>query len=114
MKNLPCVKLGVVAVSRDCFPLSLSQRRRDSLTAAYNARYGAIEKITTIIENEKDAMQALEELRASGVNALVVYLGNFGPEGPETLLAERFGCPVMFAAAAEESGEDLVDGRLLS
>ena len=111
MKNLPCVKLGVVAVSRDCFPLSLSQRRRDSLTAAYNARYGAIEKIPTIIENERDAMQALEELKAAGVNALVVYLGNFGPEGPETLLAERFGGPVMFAAAAEESGEDLVDGR---
>lgn len=90
MNNLPCVKLGVVAVSRDCFPLTLSQRRRDSLTAAYNARYGGIEKIPTIIENETDAVQALEELRAAGVNALVVYLGNFGPEGPETLLAERF------------------------
>ena len=62
MNNLPCVKLGVVAVSRDCFPLTLSQRRRDSLTAAYNARYGGIEKIPTIIENETDAVQALEEL----------------------------------------------------
>jgi L-fucose isomerase-like protein len=111
MNNLPSVKLGVVAVSRDCFPISLSHRRRDTLTAAYGARYGDIVKIPTIIENEKDAVKALEEVRAAGVNALVIYLGNFGPEGPETLLAQRFGGPVMFAAAAEESGSDLVDGR---
>lgn len=31
-------------------------------------------------------------------NALVVYLGNFGPETPETLLAKRFHGPVMYVA----------------
>ena len=48
-------------------------------------------------------MKALAELRANEVNALVVFLGNFGPEGPETMLAEKFGGPVMFCAAAEEN-----------
>lgn len=86
MSNLAWSQLAATA-----FPSRCPSARRDSLTAAYNARYGGIEKIPTIIENETDAVQALEELRAAGVNALVVYLGNFGPEGPETLLAERFG-----------------------
>lgn len=56
-------------------------------------------------------LAALEELKRAEVNALVVYLGNFGPEAPETMLAQKFGGPVMFAAAAEESKEDLVQGR---
>ncbi len=33
----------------------------------------------------------------------MVFLGNFGPEGPETLLAQEFGGPVMYIAAAEEN-----------
>lgn len=65
----------------------------------------------TIIENEKDTLNALEEVKNAGVNALVVYLGNFGPEGPETLLAQKFDGPVMFVAAAEETGKDLINGR---
>ena len=38
-----------------------------------------------------------------------VYLGNFGPEISETLLAKHFDGPKMFIAAAEESGDDLLD-----
>ena len=30
MKNIPDVKLGVIAVSRDCFVISLSERRRQA------------------------------------------------------------------------------------
>ena len=33
--NIPEVKLGVIAVSRSCFPASLSRRRRETLKAAY-------------------------------------------------------------------------------
>ena len=40
-----------------------------------------------------------------------VYLGNFGPEIAETLLAKHFDGPKMFVAAAEESGDSLVGGR---
>ena len=32
----------------------------------------------------------LEELKEKEVNALVVFLGNLGPEGPETMLAQEF------------------------
>ncbi len=44
-------------------------------------------------------------------NALCVYLGNFGPEISETLLAKHFEGPKMFIAAAEESQESLLDDR---
>ena len=28
LENIPEVKLGIIAVSRDCFPIQLSQKRR--------------------------------------------------------------------------------------
>ena len=103
MNNIPEVKLGIVAVSRDCFPIDLSIERRKAVVAACQAAGVEITEIQTTIENEEHALKALEELKAAGCNALVVYLGNFGPEGPETYLAERFGQPCMFCAAAEEN-----------
>ena len=42
---------------------------------------------------------------------MVIYLGNFGPEGPETLVTKMFDGPTMYIAAAEESGRDMYDGR---
>ena len=56
-------------------------------------------------------LKALEDVQAHKCNVLVVYLGNFGPESPETLLAKKFDGPVMFVAAAEETGTNLVQGR---
>ncbi len=109
--NIPQVKLGVVAVSRDCFPIDLSRRRRGALVEAIKKAGGGITEISTIIENELDALAALKELKDAGCNALLVYLGNFGPEGPETLLAQKFDGPVMFAAAAEESMDILASDR---
>ena len=105
------VKLGIVAVSRDCFPKSLSKRRRESVVYECSKIGLDIYESNVILENERDALAALADISAAGVNALCVYLGNFGPEGPETMLAAKFGGPVMFAAAAEESQNDLVDGR---
>lgn len=40
MKNIPEIKVGVVTVSRDCFPESLSVNRRKALVAAYEKKYG--------------------------------------------------------------------------
>jgi len=111
MINMPTVKAGIVAVSRDCFPSSLSQKRREAVVKALSEKGLPIAEINTVVENENHAMQALKELKEAGCNALVVYLGNFGPEGPETLLAQKFCGPVMFAAAAEETGENLIQGR---
>ncbi|MBH1940574.1 L-fucose/L-arabinose isomerase family protein [Mobilitalea sibirica] len=111
MKNIPELKLGIVAVSRDCFPMELSENRRKAVVAAYQKGYGKLYECPTTVENEIDMMKALEEVRNAGCNALIVYLGNFGPETPETLLAKYFDGPTIYVAAAEESGDDLLDGR---
>ena len=39
MINIPQVKVGIVAVSRDCFPESLSVNRRKALIDAYEKKY---------------------------------------------------------------------------
>ncbi|MBQ2824048.1 MAG: L-fucose/L-arabinose isomerase family protein [Oscillospiraceae bacterium] len=111
MMNMPTVKLGVAAVSRDCFPKSLSASRRSNVVKACQEKGIEIYECPVTIENENEMLEAVEDLKKAGVNALVVYLGNFGPETAETLLAKKFGLPVMFAAAAEEFGDNLVDGR---
>ena len=111
MNNVPEVKIGIAAVSRDCFPMTLSERRRKELAAAYRPKYGDIYECPTVIENELDMKKALAELNEAGCNALVVFLGNFGPESSETLLAKYFNGPVMFVAAAEEHGDSLLDDR---
>ena len=56
-----------------------------------------------IVESEIHMVQALEDIKKAGCNALCVYLGNFGPEISETLLAKHFEGPKMFVAAAEET-----------
>ena len=111
MINIPDVKLGIVAVSRDCFPVELSEKRRVAVVKSCREQGIRITEIKTTVENEKDTLQALDELKNTRVNALVVYLGNFGPEGSETMLAQKFGGPVMFVAAAEESETNLISGR---
>lgn len=114
MNNIPQIKLGVVAVSRDCFPESLSVNRRRALIAAYEKKYGAgdvYECPICIVESEIQAMQALCDVKKNGCNALCVYLGNFGPEISETMLAQKFDGPVMFCAAAEEASDKLVGDR---
>ena len=90
--NIPQVKLGIIAVSRDCFPIALSTQRREN------------------VENEQDMLKAIKEVREAGCNALVVFLGNFGPETPETLIAKKFHGPCMFVSAAEGDG-DMINGR---
>ncbi len=111
MNNIPKVKLGIVSVSRDCFPVELSVERRKAVVKVCTEKSIEIFEANTAVENEKDVLKALQELKASGTNALVVYLGNFGPEGPETILAQKFGGPVMFVAAAEETESNLINGR---
>ena len=114
MNNIPKIKLGIVAVSRDCFPESLSVNRRKALVDAYKAKYDAAdiyECPICIVESEIHMVQALEDIKKAGCNALCVYLGNFGPEISETLLAKHFDGPKMFCAAAEETQNDLCGGR---
>jgi len=114
MNNIPKVKIGIVGVSRDCFPAELTISRRKAVVDAYAAKYDAAdiyECPVTIIESEIDMMNALEDIKKAGCNALCVYLGNFGPEISETLLAKYYDGPKMFCAAAEETQDNLIGGR---
>ncbi|GHT78900.1 L-fucose isomerase [Spirochaetia bacterium] len=110
-QNYPEVKLGIIAVSRDCFVLSLSENRRKALAAACTQKGISIYEAKTTVESEADMLKAVEEVKQASCNALIVFLGNFGPETPETLIAQYFPGPVMYAAAAEDTGKDLINGR---
>ena len=105
--NIPQVKLGIVAVSRDCFPIALSIKRRENIVKSYK---GELYECKTTVENEQDMLKALDEVKQAGCNALVVFLGNFGPETPETLIAKKFDGPCRFVSAAEGDG-DMINGR---
>ena len=115
LTNIPTVKLGIIAVSRDCFIISLSERRRAAVAAACQARGVDVYECRTTVENERDMLKAVDEVKAAGCNALVVFLGNFGPETPETLIAQRFDGPVMYAARrrGDRQGPDRRPGRRL-
>ena len=108
--NIPEVKLGIIAVSRDCFPIALSEKRRAAIAAACQTRGVALYECKTTVENEHDMQKAVAEVTEAGCNALTVFLGNFGPETPETLIAKFFDGPCMFVAAAEGDG-DMINGR---
>ena len=66
MNNIPKAKIGIVAVSRDCFPESLSVNRRKALVDAYKAKYDAAdiyECPICIVESEIHMVQALEDIK---------------------------------------------------
>ncbi|MBQ8081212.1 MAG: fucose isomerase [Clostridia bacterium] len=107
LQNIPDVHLGIIAVSRDCFPIQLSETRCAAITRAYGE---GLYECPVTVENERDMQRAVADVQAAGCNALVVFLGNFGPETPETLIAKHFDGPCMYVAAAEGDG-DLINGR---
>ncbi len=111
MNNIPKIKTGIIAVSRDCFSIDLSTNRKNNLVNECKKLDMDIFGSDTIIENENDIQKALDELYENEINALVIYLGNFGPEGPVSILAEHFDGPVMLCAAAEEPDNDLIQDR---
>lgn len=105
--NIPTIKLGIIAVSRGCFPASLAEMRRKAIAGAFGE---GLYQCPITVTTELDAQAAVNDIKANEVNALVVYLGNFGPETPETLIADWFDGPIMYVGAAEGDG-DLFDGR---
>lgn len=111
LPNAPQVKLALVGVSRDCFPIELTRTRLKALAQSCKNKGLKVTACKTIIENENDALAALAEAVDADCNAAVIYLGNFGPEGPLAIFAEEFPGAVMACAAAEESKNSLVGGR---
>ena len=64
MNNIPEIKPGIVAVSRDCFPVELSQNRRIRAAGACRSRNIDIVEIDTVVEKEEDVGKVLKEIQA--------------------------------------------------
>ena len=73
MNNIPEVKLGIIAVSRDCFPIALSERRRAAIVKTCG---GNICECPVTVENESDMLAAVENVKA----AAPWQVWSFGPE----------------------------------
>ena len=64
MNNIQVVKLGLIAVSRDCFPIQLSEKRRAAIKETYK---GELYECPVTVENEKDMEKALEDVTKQSV-----------------------------------------------
>ena len=72
MTNIPQVKLGIIAVSRDCFPIALSTQRRQNIVAAYGE---GLYECPITVENETDALKALEDVKTEIVSIASLMAG---------------------------------------
>ena len=66
MNNIPVVKLGLIAVSRDCFPIQLSEKRRAAIKETYK---GELYECPVTVENES-VMRWLFSLETSDLKLL--------------------------------------------
>ena len=64
MQNIPEVKLGLIAVSRDCFPIALSEKRRAAIAAACGKEN--LYECPVTVENEKDMLKAVADVQCAG------------------------------------------------
>ena len=62
MNNIPVVKLGLIAVSRDCFPITLSEKRRAAVKATFK---GELYECPVTVENEADMLKAVADVNAA-------------------------------------------------
>ena len=79
MDNIPVIKLGLVAVSRDCFPIALSEKRRAAIAEKCGQKNLDFVEIKTTVENEKDMLKAVDE----GWNVIITLTSS------NTALAEQ-------------------------
>ena len=105
MKNIPEIKLGIVAGSRDWLPIDIAEEKRKALIENYRATFNADEIYecpVSITDNEVSVKRALRDVTKAECNALCVYYANYGPELTGAILAKEFCGPIMFVAAAED------------
>ena len=93
---------GINSVSEE-YPIYYPQngRSEQNPTDWWNACLSGIGKLTADIDKK-----LIKGIGIAGqMHGLVVFLGNFGPETPETLISEWFDGPIMYVAAAEGDGD---------
>ena len=107
LSNMPELKLGIVAVSRDCFPMSLSENRRKAVVEAYKKNFsGEIFECPTVVESETDMLKAAKELREAGVTYKVYKntMMNFAFKGTDyESLAPVLEGPSAIAISTEDA-----------
>jgi len=113
-KYSPEVKIGIVSASRQSFVRELAERRLQALLDECRGR--GIELFVpggecSVVETRQHALDAAGKMKEAGCAAAVLFLGNFSPEIEDAAFVKAFGGPAMMLAAAEETGEDLYDGR---
>ena len=72
-ENIPNVKLGLIAVSRDCFPRTLSEMRRANIAKACE---GGVYECPVTVENENDMLKAVADVKAAECILPVQASGN--------------------------------------
>ena len=77
LTNIPEVKLGLIAVSRDCFPVALSEKRRAAVKAACS---GGLYECPVTVENEqgmlKDVVVIVPTMDATGTHIDSFHAGD--------------------------------------
>lgn len=71
MKNIPSVKPEIIAVSRDNFPSTLSERRRMAVVAACREKNIPLYECSVIVEAEHQVDVALAEIDRAGCTRMV-------------------------------------------
>ncbi len=110
-KNIPEVKLGLIASSRSNFADELSESSREQIGRLLVENKVNVHVVSRLVVTEEHALEAVREAKQAGCNALAVILGNFGPETAETLIAKFFEGPVMYAAVSEIDASSMYGAR---
>ncbi|MBV8584934.1 MAG: hypothetical protein JO308_01495, partial [Verrucomicrobia bacterium] len=110
----PPVKIGLLSASRNCFPRELSDERTQRILEL--SRQAGLDLFVPtgdcrIVETKDHALEAAQQLKQAGCDAVVYFLGNFSPEIEDAYFVKHFDGPVMVIAAAEESGASLLEKR---
>ena len=112
--NIPEVKLGIIAVSRDCFPIALSEKRRAAISAACAAKGTDLYECKTTVENEHDMQKAVAEVTAEDCPVPVVRIGvtdHFGEVGKMDFLKAKYHMTAADIAAAARTAIQKKGGR---
>ena len=92
-ENMPKTKIGIVAVSRDCFPESLSVNRRKALVAAYEKAYDPddiYECPVCIVESEIQMVEALESVKEGRLRCPVCISWQFWSRNIRNFVSQTF------------------------
>ncbi|MCR5777126.1 MAG: fucose isomerase [Lachnospiraceae bacterium] len=114
MKNIPDVRIGIIAGCTDWLPAEEAIENRKRLVQTYIEKYGSneiYECSVVISDNEINVKRAMREVVKAECNAIVIYWTNYGPESSGTLFAQEFNGPVMMIAASEEGDEPYTRDR---